>query len=126
MHRHARKMICGVFVFCAMSALMAQEQTFTVLGDFKQTVYGAATPLVQGRDGNFYGTTVEGISSPNCINQGGLVCGAIYRVTPGGKVTWLHQFLPGQGLYGWVRSMADSPWVADGAFWRSGTVIIRA
>jgi uncharacterized repeat protein (TIGR03803 family) len=44
--------------------------------------------LVQGSDGNFYGTTYAG--GANCIAQGG--CGTAFRITPAGKLTTLHSF----------------------------------
>ena len=45
--------------------------------------------LVQGRDGNFYGTTAEGgIAFSQCANG----CGTIFKVTPAGVLTTLHQF----------------------------------
>lgn len=37
--------------------------------------------LVQGKDGNFYGTTFNGGSSPKCLNSGG--CGTVFRLSAG-------------------------------------------
>jgi uncharacterized repeat protein (TIGR03803 family) len=45
--------------------------------------------LVQGTDGNFYGTTAEGGSSANCSNLG---CGTVFTMTRSGTVTTLHSF----------------------------------
>jgi len=60
---------------------------FTVLHSFgavgSQGEFPAAG-LVQGRDGNFYGTTLEGIGST--------FLGIIYRMTPAGEFTVLHNF----------------------------------
>jgi uncharacterized repeat protein (TIGR03803 family) len=44
--------------------------------------------LVQGSDGNFYGTTQSGGTSVNC-SQG---CGIIFRISPDGIETNLHSF----------------------------------
>jgi uncharacterized repeat protein (TIGR03803 family) len=44
--------------------------------------------VFQGSDGNFYGTTQAGGGNTNCF--GG--CGTVYKVTPGGVLTTLHQF----------------------------------
>jgi uncharacterized repeat protein (TIGR03803 family) len=44
--------------------------------------------LVQGYDGNYYGTTREGGNSANC--GGG--CGAVFKITPAGVLTILHNF----------------------------------
>jgi len=48
-------------------------------------------PLVQGADGSFYGTTDEGGAGygPECGDQG---CGAVFKITPGGKMRRLHGF----------------------------------
>lgn len=45
-------------------------------------------PPVEGNDGNFYGTTVNGGNTIKC-NSG---CGTIYKITPAGALTTLHQF----------------------------------
>jgi uncharacterized repeat protein (TIGR03803 family) len=57
---------------------------FTVLYHFDVT-HGAnpVGPLVQGSDGNFYGTTDGGGSHQN---------GVVYRITPAGRLTVLHNF----------------------------------
>jgi uncharacterized repeat protein (TIGR03803 family) len=49
--------------------------------------------LVQGTDGNFYGTTVYG-GSDSCQ---GTTCGTIFRMTPEGALTSLYSFCPGCG-----------------------------
>jgi uncharacterized repeat protein (TIGR03803 family) len=64
----------------------------TVLWNFKG-FYGndGALPvgvLVQGYDGNYYGATREGGNSANC--GGG--CGAVFKITPAGVLTILHNF----------------------------------
>jgi T5SS/PEP-CTERM-associated repeat protein/uncharacterized repeat protein (TIGR03803 family) len=52
--------------------------------------------LVQGSDGNFYGTTVQGGTSTNC---GGSGCGTVFRISPSGTKTTLYSFVgyPGDG-----------------------------
>lgn len=47
--------------------------------------------LVQGPDGNFYGTTTGGGNSQAVCN-GTLGCGVVFRITPAGKFTVLHTF----------------------------------
>jgi uncharacterized repeat protein (TIGR03803 family) len=48
--------------------------------------------LVQGADGNFYGTTeyggINGFNGDNCTNG----CGTIFKITPQGKLTTLYYF----------------------------------
>jgi len=62
--------------------------------------------LIQGLDGNFYGTT---------INGGVFDKGTIYRITPGGSVTILHDFSgdPTDGAAPWTALLQRS----DGSFW---------
>ena len=50
--------------------------------------YGPFAGLVQGIDGNFYGTTTAG---------GPLNYGTVFKVTPGGKLTNLHSFVNTDG-----------------------------
>lgn len=71
--------------------------TLTTLHTFNGTD-GAepGTALIQGTDGNFYGTTADGGSS-NCTN--GLGCGTIFKMTSGGTVTTLHIFNGTDGVY---------------------------
>ncbi len=48
--------------------------------------------LVQGTDGNFYGTTQTGGRDVSCNGNTG--CGTIFRITPGGVLTTLYTFCP--------------------------------
>jgi uncharacterized repeat protein (TIGR03803 family) len=51
-----------------------------------------AAALVQGTDGNFYGTTAgfnQYGQNPNCSND---ACGTAFKITPSGKLTTLHRF----------------------------------
>ena len=77
-----------VLAFCAVipSALLAQA--FTTLASFDGT-NGAApiAPLVQGTDGNFYGT-----ASGGGVNLGNGTGGSVFKITPGGTVTVLYSF----------------------------------
>ena len=54
--------------------------------------------LTLATDENFYGTTTNGGTNDNC-NEG---CGTIYRITPGGSLTTLHNFngINGNFVYG--------------------------
>jgi uncharacterized protein (TIGR03437 family) len=78
---------CGVFYKITTTG------TFTKLYDF-DLLNGGATPtsLIQGSDGNFYGTTSFG-GAGGCTNnnlpQG---CGVVFKLTPQGTMTQLHSF----------------------------------
>ena len=83
-------MICIVVLFCAaaVTAAPAQSTFFTSLVSFDWS--NGASPydaLVQGADGNFYGTTAWGGSF--CPPNG---CGTVFKLTPAGALTTLHSF----------------------------------
>jgi uncharacterized repeat protein (TIGR03803 family) len=54
--------------------------------------------LVQGTDGNFYGTTIEGGANNSCVDDQGLNCGTIFKITPDGMLTTLHSFGGADGI----------------------------
>jgi uncharacterized repeat protein (TIGR03803 family) len=66
--------------------------------------------LVQGTDGNFYGTTQQGGVYDNCS---GTTCGTIFRITPDGVLTVLHSFNGSNGAY----PMASLIQASDGNFY---------
>jgi len=75
------------------TAAALPAQTFTTLFNF----YGGNTngsnpvaPLIQGADGNFYGTTQQG--GPNCFSYGVNGCGTVFKMTPKGMLTTLYYF----------------------------------
>lgn len=87
-----------LFVFLVATNVLGQ--VFSSLVGFDGTDGGnPSASLVQGIDGNFYGTTRQ---SANCIGSAG--CGTIFKITPGGLLTTLHVFsgkdgeVPGSGL----------------------------
>jgi uncharacterized repeat protein (TIGR03803 family) len=65
--------------------------TLTTLYSFTGDADGAAprAGLVQGMDGNLYGTTSQGGFAENCDPPG---CGTVFKVTPRGSLTTLHTF----------------------------------
>jgi uncharacterized repeat protein (TIGR03803 family) len=99
--------IAALFCFAAIFTSLTFAQTYKTVTSFNLTngddaVYG---PLVQGANGNFYGTTLGGGTSSYCKNteQPFFGCGTVFEMTPGGKVTTLYNFC----------SQADC---ADGSF----------
>jgi uncharacterized repeat protein (TIGR03803 family) len=97
------KTIGLVGVFCAAAVVASPAGTFTILvsfngGDGQVPKSGS---LVQGLDGNFYGTTYFA----GCCNGG-----TLFKMTPGGKLTTLHSF-------------CSSTDCADGGFPQGGLVL---
>lgn len=85
------RMACIVFVFCVAAAISAPAQTPSTLASFSEPSYPSS--LVQGTDGNFYGTTTEGgkLTAPcAAFNQTG--CGTVFKITPKGDLTTLYEF----------------------------------
>jgi uncharacterized repeat protein (TIGR03803 family) len=78
------KLICALLVLCNATAISSRAQTYVTLHSFNTTdgndPLGA---LVQGLDGNFYGSTHSG----GAFNQG-----TIFKISPGGTLTTLHSF----------------------------------
>jgi uncharacterized repeat protein (TIGR03803 family) len=79
------KIACIVVVFCLASGVASSAQTFSTVASFDGTdgAYPADGSLVQGANGNFYGTTGSGGA-----NNGG----TIFEVTSAGTVTTFYSF----------------------------------
>lgn len=77
--------ICAVLLLLAATAIASPAQTFTTLASFD--VSNGANPafpsLVQGFDGDLYGTT------PTGAGKGG---GTVFKITTAGALTTLHKF----------------------------------
>jgi len=76
-----------VFLFSGVAAVASHAQTLTTLVTFGGSPTAPYSALVQGTDGNFYGTTVYGGSSSCSMG-----CGMVFKVTPSGTLTTLHTF----------------------------------
>src|SRR5262249_5342993 len=81
--------------------------SFTVRQDFKgPDGAGPAAPLIQGTDGNFYGTTFGG---------GASALGTVFKMTLSGDVTVLHSFAG--GIADGAQPMAAVIQASDGNFY---------
>ena len=82
------RMVCAVFFFCAVTATASSAQSFASLVSFDEANGGNPySSLVQGADGNFYGTTPTG--GANYPPYGG---GTVFRMTARGVLTTLYSF----------------------------------
>jgi uncharacterized repeat protein (TIGR03803 family) len=85
---------CMAFTFSL--AVCAPAQTVMFLADFNGTNGNSPNGLVQGTDGNFYGTTFAG---------GAFGSGEIFRVTPSGQITTIYSFICN------AQSCVDDPYL---------------
>jgi uncharacterized repeat protein (TIGR03803 family) len=84
------KTICFASALLAAAAIPSSAQTLTTLLTFNgANGAGPQSALIQGTDGNFYGTTSIG-GDALCEPPNG--CGTVFKVTPGGTLTTLHTF----------------------------------
>ena len=85
-----------VFMFLAATTIAASAQTFTTLANFDSANGSSPTAsLIQGTDGNLYGTTLSGGGGSSCFVGGG--CGTIFKITPAGTLTTLYNFCSQSG-----------------------------
>ena len=88
---------CIVLLFCAVAVIAAPAQSifFTSLASFDGSDggYPGYMSLVQGGDGNFYGTTmVGGANFDSICFPGGSGCGTVFKVTASGVISALYSF----------------------------------
>jgi uncharacterized repeat protein (TIGR03803 family) len=111
----AWKMAGAVLLLCAAAVTVQAQVVFNTLASFSGT-NGANPyfgPLVQGRDGNFYGTTLY--YGHHACNYGG--CGTVFKVTPGGVLTNLHLFCANRTCADGAQPSAGLVLGVDGSFY---------
>jgi len=78
---------------CGTVYQMTPSGQVNVLHNFEGTDGGAPDSLIEGSDGNFYGTTAFGsLNSGVCLSVG---CGTIFEITPLGDFSLLYSFTGG-------------------------------
>jgi uncharacterized repeat protein (TIGR03803 family) len=107
------KLVGIVLLLPSTTAIVAaQTVAVTTLASFDGAEIGGTggtpmAPLVQGVDGNFYGTTYYGGANASACNNGTMVepCGTIFKITPLGKLSVVYNF--GQGSVGPAAGLAQ-------------------
>lgn len=75
---------------CGTVYKITPKGAVTTLHTFDLTDGAIVQPLIQGTDGNFYGTTFNGGAGSGCTTNFG--CGTVFKITPQGRLTTLHNF----------------------------------
>ena len=85
------KNACAVLLFGALATIASPAQTLTTLVEFTGTQGQAPSALIQGFDGDFYGTTQLGGANNS---------GSAFKLTSSGTMTTLYSFCSqfGQGF----------------------------
>jgi uncharacterized repeat protein (TIGR03803 family) len=85
------KSLLAVFFFCTMAAIASRAQTFTTLLSFDGADgYRPSASVVQGPNGNLYGTTFYG--KTGCHYRNASVCSTVFAITPEGVVPSVYTF----------------------------------
>jgi uncharacterized repeat protein (TIGR03803 family) len=78
------KLVCFMLAFCIAASIPTSAQTFAKLANLAASDGNSPiAPLVQGLDGNFYGTAYSGGTND---------MGTVFKMTPEGTVAVLHSF----------------------------------
>src|SRR4051812_41843489 len=107
-----RLVVAASIVLGLVAPAPATAQIFSIVHAFgaKPAPRSPEAPLIEAADGNFYGTTAYGGAADGRIQHGG---GTVFRMTPGGTLTILHEFTTEEGFAPSVALLQGT----DGAFY---------
>ena len=112
------------YLYGTTNGLQVDQGTFfriSLSGQFSSlgTLY-SGSQLVQGSDGNFYGTTADGGSSSSDCQPDG--CGTVFKITPSGTLTTLYEFCTQSNCPdGWLPQ-AGLVLAGDGSFYGTTSI----
>ncbi len=118
-----RARTCAFIAICLISALAAAQTpsstTYSTFINFDGTngFYPQYMSLIQGFDGDLYGTSVDGGTSTACGLYG---CGTVFKVTTGGTLTTLHNFT-GSNAYPYGSLVQGTDGILYGTTYGSAT-----
>lgn len=95
------------FALCGMFTTPVTAQTYTVLHTFVCTDGWNPTGLVQGLDGDFYGTNLYSDTGTSCATAQG---GTFFKISPGGAYSVLRRFVNTPAGDGNPAFILQSPW----------------
>jgi len=107
-------------VFTAATAVGSLAQNFSLLYSFGYG--GPILPfggLVQGNDGNLYGTTLHGTFGDYCPDPYG--CGTVFKITPSGTFTIVYSFCSQTNCADGADPIAGLVLASDGNFYGATT-----
>jgi len=85
------------FLVCA-TLVPLPAQTFRTLWAFNETNgYFPESALIQGANGDFFGTTLGGGTGGDCEVNGNVGCGTVFNISAAEKLTTLHSFVGSEG-----------------------------
>jgi len=102
---------------CGTVFKMSPDGKLTTLYSFNFRDGEGPNGLVQGIDGNFYGTTAYGANI--CIGYG---CGTVFKITAEGRLTTLHRFCPQAGCIDGGEPYAGLVQGTDGNFYGTTSI----
>jgi uncharacterized repeat protein (TIGR03803 family) len=93
----------------------------TTLTNFDGTNGASPRGLIQGDDGNLYGTTTNGGTNENGFCNVGNGCGTVFKMTPNGTVKTLYNFCSESGCEDGAEPLSELIQATDGNFY--GTTV---